>query len=102
MKLTLTITPELEKKISSYRDSAKESTSDHKAAAVSVETASIYLLTFAADEQIRRFDKAKSDAIARHVAAAKSALADALSEAIASGDFAKAKALTAEFAKVTK
>lgn len=82
--------------VNKYRARASQSDSANQARVVTFDSAVNFLVKFAADEQIRRFDKAIVDAQTRKLNAQKSAWVDAYAQAVKAKDEKRQKELLAE------
>ena len=82
--------------VNKYRALAQQSDSSVQARVVTFDSSINFLVKFACDEQIRRFEKAKLDAAARKIAAVKSAWVDAYAAAVKAKDEKRQRELLAE------
>ena len=82
--------------VNKYRARASQSDLSNQARVVTFDSAVNFLVKFAADEQIRRFDKAIVDAQTRKINAAKSAWVDAYAASVKAKDDKRQRELLAE------
>lgn len=102
-KITFEISETLSTMLQKLRDAARASNRDTVSDRYTTVNSSIaFLLDFAITEQQRRFDKAKTDSLARKLMSVRDSHAQMIADAISRNDFESAKKLASEYAALAK